>query len=183
MNWRDQEWSANIQEILQEPDSRVVVFGGCGHFRDGAPDGAPPVLNSLLEKSGINSVAVHTTGSDFEPDPGPDGSFFTKVTRAQENVMEAADNAEPSLNQTEFTIKAQPTRRGRARRTRDMMEVTACICGLPVENESRNNNLAIQCGYSGCETSWVCIWTFMTCRFLTLAFIDHSFILNASILR
>jgi hypothetical protein len=104
LNWRDQEWSANIQEILQEPDSRVVVFGGCGHFRDGAPDGAPPVLNSLLEKSGINSVAVHTTGSDFEPDPGPDGSFFTKVTRAQENVMEAADNAEPSLNQTEFTI-------------------------------------------------------------------------------
>jgi hypothetical protein len=38
---------------------------------------------------------------------------------------------------------------------------TACICGNPVESESRNNNTAIQCGcgYRGCETLWVCTFT------------------------
>ena len=57
--------------------------------------------------------------------------------------------------QTEFTIAAQPTRCGRTRRTRDMVEVTACICGITVERESRNSNAAVKCGYKGCETLWV----------------------------
>jgi hypothetical protein len=60
-----------------------------------------------------------------------------------------------SVNQTEFTIEGQPTRRGRIHRTRDMVEVTACICGQPVESGSRNSNTAVQCGYRGCETLWV----------------------------
>jgi hypothetical protein len=61
-----------------------------------------------------------------------------------------------SVNQTEFTIEAQPTSRGHARRTRDMMEVVACICGMPVEAASKNSTTAVQCGYNGCETLWVC---------------------------
>jgi len=53
-----------------------------------------------------------------------------------------------SANQTEFTIEAELTRRGRTCRTRDIMEVTAYIWGLPVESESRERNLAVQCRYS-----------------------------------
>lgn len=64
-----------------------------------------------------------------------------------------------SINQTEFTIEGQPTRHGRIRQTRDMMEVTACICGTPVESELRNSNTAVQCGYRGCETLWVSVFS------------------------
>ncbi|KAH9083948.1 hypothetical protein EDB83DRAFT_2332327 [Lactarius deliciosus] len=35
-----------------------------------------------------------------------------------------------------------------------MMEVTACICGKPVESELKNTDTAVQCGYRGCETLW-----------------------------
>ncbi|KAH9019948.1 hypothetical protein EDB84DRAFT_1275578 [Lactarius hengduanensis] len=59
-----------------------------------------------------------------------------------------------SINQTEFTLEGLPTRHGRIRRTRDMMEVTACICSKPVEDELKNADTAVQCGYRGCETLW-----------------------------
>ncbi|KAF8260230.1 hypothetical protein EI94DRAFT_1706458 [Lactarius quietus] len=36
-----------------------------------------------------------------------------------------------------------------------LVEVTACICGSPVESESRNSDTAVQCGYRGCETLWL----------------------------
>ncbi|KAH8984638.1 hypothetical protein EDB86DRAFT_2833455 [Lactarius hatsudake] len=59
-----------------------------------------------------------------------------------------------SINQTEFTLEGWPMRHGRICQTRDMMEVTACICSKPVENELKNADTAVQCGYSGCETLW-----------------------------
>ncbi|KAF8237452.1 hypothetical protein L208DRAFT_1375605 [Tricholoma matsutake] len=59
-----------------------------------------------------------------------------------------------TINQTEFMIDAELTQQGWTRRTQDMMEVTACICGIPVDSSSRNSNVAIQCGYKGCETLW-----------------------------
>ncbi|KAF8274171.1 hypothetical protein EI94DRAFT_1696116 [Lactarius quietus] len=59
-----------------------------------------------------------------------------------------------SVNQMEFTIEARPTRSGCVHRTRDMVEITACICGSPVESKSRNSNTAVQCGYKGSETFW-----------------------------
>jgi len=63
----------------------------------------------------------------------------------------------PSLvatNQSEFQFDAQPTRAGRVRKTRDMAEITACICGDVVSPAERNTKTAVQCGYRGCETSW-----------------------------
>ena len=63
-----------------------------------------------------------------------------------------------ATNQSEFTVDALPTRRGRPRRTRDMAEMYACICGEAVESDARTKDsvTAMQCGYNGCETSWVC---------------------------
>ncbi|KAH9068269.1 hypothetical protein EDB83DRAFT_2222807, partial [Lactarius deliciosus] len=85
-----------------------------------------------------------------------------------------------SIKQTEFTIDGQPTRRGHIRRTRDMVEVTACICGTPVENELRNSNTAIQCGYRGCETLWVSVFRLQHSVFCSMA---HSFTSSVSISR
>ena len=61
-----------------------------------------------------------------------------------------------TINQTEFTIDAELTQQGRTQQTWDMMEVMACICGIPVNSCSRNSNVAVQCGYKGCETLWAC---------------------------
>ena len=62
-----------------------------------------------------------------------------------------------SINQTHFTMDAIPSRRGRPRRTRDMVEVFVCICGLRVEKQERimGSKTALRCAYEGCETSWV----------------------------
>ena len=62
-----------------------------------------------------------------------------------------------ATNQTEFTLKALPTRRGRTRRTRDMAEMYACIFGDIVESQARveGSNTAMRCGFKGCGTSWV----------------------------
>ena len=65
-----------------------------------------------------------------------------------------------SVNQTEFTIEAQPTSHGRTHRTRDMLEVVVCICGVPVETADKTSTTTVQCGYKGCETSWVCWMSF-----------------------
>ena len=70
----------------------------------------------------------------------------------------ATQNQLQAVNQTEFTIEAQSTRCGRIRRTRDMVELTVCLCGSPVESELRNKDTAVQCGYRGCETLWVSIF-------------------------
>ena len=63
-----------------------------------------------------------------------------------------------ATTQTEFNLGAPPTRRGRIRKTRDMGKVTACICGETVVSEERKvgSKTAVECGYRGCETAWVC---------------------------
>jgi hypothetical protein len=114
-----------------------------------------------------NGMSVHV--SAIEVDSPPVG---TVATHPVPTLV--------SINQTEFTIEAQPTRRGRIRRTRDMMEVTACICGNPVESESRNSDAAVQCGYRGCETLWVSALpaTAPTSQFLLNDFQFHLQCLN-----
>ena len=67
-------------------------------------------------------------------------------------------------NQSEFMIEALPTRIGRVRKTRDLGEVMECICGQQVmeEDRVRNSEVAIQCGYQGCEPGWVCLLISLT---------------------
>jgi hypothetical protein len=53
-------------------------------------------------------------------------------------------------------MDALPTRRGRPRRTRDMAEIYAYICGRAVDKEARvlDSDSAIRCVFEGCKTSW-----------------------------
>jgi len=62
-----------------------------------------------------------------------------------------------ATHQTEFNMDALPTCRGRPRRTRDMADIYACICGRAVDKEARvlGSDSAIRCAFEGCETSWV----------------------------
>jgi len=62
-----------------------------------------------------------------------------------------------ATNQTEFTMDAIPTRHGRPRKTRDMGDIYACICGNVVEKEARvtGSDMALRCAFEGCETLWV----------------------------
>lgn len=79
--------------------------------------------------------------------------------------------------QTEFTITEQPTRCGHTHQTRDMVEVTACICGI-LWNMSRGTAMRLSsvvvrlCGYIN----------FHSLPTISLSTI-LSFILNVSILR
>jgi len=61
-----------------------------------------------------------------------------------------------ATHQTEFNMDALPTRHGRPRRTRDMAEIYACICGNAVDLAERvmGSETAVCCGFEGCETSW-----------------------------
>jgi hypothetical protein len=66
----------------------------------------------------------------------------------------------PTLNliattPSEFQPDVQPTQAGRVRRTRDMTEITACLCRSSVLPLQQNAQIAVQCAYHGCETSWV----------------------------
>ena len=91
------------------------------------------------------------------PSPIIDLSFMYRIFPE----MNQGDSGERQVliatNQTEFIIEAEPTRHGRTRKTRDMGEITACICGLPVASEERiaTSMTAVVCGYRGCETAWV----------------------------
>jgi hypothetical protein len=62
-----------------------------------------------------------------------------------------------NVNQSEFTITADPTRIGRMRRTRDISDIRACICGVPVSTDEVNEQKAAMCTERGCETQWVYI--------------------------
>jgi hypothetical protein len=54
-----------------------------------------------------------------------------------------------------FVLDAAPTRSGRVRRKRDMVEVHACICGSVVgEDEINKNTTVIECAQRGCETRY-----------------------------
>src|ERR1700677_2806746 len=71
-------------------------------------------------------------------------------------------------------MDAIPTRCGQPRRTRDMADIYACICGSVVADDQRvmGSNTALRCGFDGCETSWVCLPTFYFGSFLILAATD-----------
>ena len=101
---------------------------------------------------------------------------------AERKTITAQSELQPtsvSASHTEFNITAQQTRHGR--RTRDMTELTACICGHTVAQEERttNSTTAMQCAYRGCETSWVRMFCL---NFQHISMVALSFIWIASIL-
>jgi hypothetical protein len=87
------------------------------------------------------------------------------------SVMLASVTAEPvapTLNliataPSEFQLDAQPTQAGRIRRTRDMTEITACLCGSSVLPSQQNAQTTVQCTYRSCETSWMRILLQVVC--------------------
>jgi hypothetical protein len=62
---------------------------------------------------------------------------------------------DPGTIQSEFTIAAEPTRIGRVRKTRDMADIYACLCGNKVSQTDIDGSNAARCTYPGCETQWV----------------------------
>ncbi|KAH9158606.1 hypothetical protein EDB89DRAFT_1917630 [Lactarius sanguifluus] len=103
----------------------------------------------------MSASEVHADGESLSEPRANEIEMMTDVTGNNTVTTHTGPQQLVSVNQTEFTLEGQPTRRGRIRRTRDMMEVTACICGKPVENELKNADTAVQCGYRGCETLWL----------------------------
>jgi len=66
-----------------------------------------------------------------------------------------------ATNQTEFTMEAVLTCcSGWPGRTRDMVNIYACICGSVVANDARVTglNTALCCGFNSCKTLWVCCY-------------------------
>ncbi|KAH9020543.1 hypothetical protein EDB83DRAFT_2432480 [Lactarius deliciosus] len=119
------------------------------------------MVNDATDHSEHRVMGVSKVHADGESLPEPRETNTTdevKMTTDTTGSDTVATHPGPqqlvSVNQTEFTLEGQPTRRGHIRRTRDMMEVTACICGKPVESELKNTDTAVQCGYRGCETLW-----------------------------
>ena len=55
----------------------------------------------------------------------------------------------------EFQLDAQLMQAGHVRRTHDMTEITACLCGSSVLSSQQNAQTTVQCAYHGCETSWM----------------------------
>ncbi|KAH7907202.1 hypothetical protein BJ138DRAFT_1104514 [Hygrophoropsis aurantiaca] len=57
-------------------------------------------------------------------------------------------------NQTNFNVAAHPTHIGRVRKTRDMGEVSACVCGAQVTEQEKEAEQVAECTERGCETRW-----------------------------
>jgi hypothetical protein len=100
-----------------------------------------------------------------ESSGGEDGDEYIPHKRViedqplAENAANQSDVSEGhtlvTTNQTDFTVTAKPTRIGRLRRTRDMAEIHACVCGIPVGSEEIESGRAAMCTERGCETQWV----------------------------
>jgi len=78
---------------------------------------------------------------------------------------------------SEFQLDAQPTRAGCVRRTHDMTEITACLCGSSVLPSQQNAQTAVQCVYHGCETSWVRIIV-LVCYGIAYSWLVSSWVLE-----
>ncbi|KAI9431976.1 hypothetical protein H4582DRAFT_1821850 [Lactarius indigo] len=138
--------------ISEAHTSRQAFFSRTSHRLD---------EDSASEQGGRNSDAYME--DEREPESAsdhwiPDATAEVDLSPVDTVATHLGPQLLVSVNQTEFTLEGWPTRHGRIRRTRDMMEVTACICGKPVESESKNADTAVQCGYRGCETLWVSVF-------------------------
>ena len=68
--WRDRSWENVVEDVLKEPDARVLVFAGEGHFGNNMP--AWPAerktekrFNELLQVKGHSATVIGFAGGDF----------------------------------------------------------------------------------------------------------------------
>ena len=70
--WRDAHWLRAIETALRQPNSRVLVFAGAGHF---GYETEHSNINELLARAGYSSVVVGFAGGDFIPEDGEDDAI------------------------------------------------------------------------------------------------------------
>ncbi|KAH7931135.1 hypothetical protein BV22DRAFT_1027895 [Leucogyrophana mollusca] len=162
--------SANAPLTLSDTHSSRHVIRNVDDFEDDFIEGDPGDSGSVDEV-----VDNDTRGSDdgYMPDPmmASSSPLVDQQQRPQDEpskideavksaqVSESAVQAPPpavliASNQTDFNLEARPTRIGRVRKTRDMAEVSACLCGAIVAEDERTSDQAVQCAERGCETQW-----------------------------
>ena len=69
-DWRDRTWISCIERSLKDPDARIVVFAGSGHFGYDRPVWPSErkttlTLNELLHKLGYDSTVIGLAGGDY----------------------------------------------------------------------------------------------------------------------
>lgn len=104
--WRDGAWADHIASVLSnDPQAKVVVYAGGGHFRPGTPSG-DPTLTDALEQRDIASNSVGYAGADFPSDQMHEVAQNVSMVRSQLNI--AAASATLGLSKQRFAIPVGP---------------------------------------------------------------------------
>ncbi|KAF8162673.1 hypothetical protein B0H34DRAFT_692514 [Crassisporium funariophilum] len=147
MDVDDDDGNMERQQDLDVAETNSGCFDGTPASQSST--GAETLLGSP-SKTHIESLRQLDEVVDESSRPGQNDSvdaLATSLPRGQPLIL---------THQTEFNLEALPTRCGRPRRTRDMAEMYACMCGRVVEEEARvmGSKTAVRCAFEGCETSW-----------------------------
>ena len=96
-----------------------------------------------------------TTTSSLKPSFQPTPQHFQVSDMIAALTPVTDDQKDIETNHTEFTIVAEPTCIGWVRKTQDMTNIYACLCGNKVSQTDIKGSKAARCTYPGCETQWV----------------------------
>lgn len=126
-----------LEDGLSTEDEHVHSESELEHdtMRETPP--TPPALPIQAAESSLESDASVTDENQALLDPELPGTVGNRF----------------ASNDT-FVLDAAPTRSGRVRRKRDMVEVHACICGSVVGEDDISKNIVIECAQRGCETRY-----------------------------
>jgi len=132
-----------------------------GNCSDGEGDECASDSPSAHDAPGTNVSSMSTTAEGGQASTPVDNEPGNRVS-TQCDVMPQQQQTLIATTQSEFSVDAPPTRRGRIRKTRDMGELTVCICGSTVSAADRTatSTVALQCGYLGCEVGWVSLFSY-----------------------